>query len=152
MENFFNWISKPIPKDEVIVWFNVHNMNYEKIEVFGDIFKSLNQIIIDTYLGEENSETKITISDEDKKNHFDWCWKKMVEDFAKEKIIILDKGQHRDYFEGFFMDTFYNPKEKNISKAIPNFLYDIFDMDKTFSKSDLDLLTELYSLLDKNVI
>jgi len=39
MENFFNWMSKPVPPDEVIVWFNVHNMNYEKIELCGDIFK-----------------------------------------------------------------------------------------------------------------
>ena len=27
----------------------------------------------------------------------------------------------------------------------------IFDMDKSFSKSDLDLLTEFYELLDKNI-
>jgi len=32
MENFFNWISKPIPEDELIIWLNIHNMNYEKIK------------------------------------------------------------------------------------------------------------------------
>ena len=53
MENFFNWLSKPIPKDEIITWLNVHNMYYERIELYGDIFKSLNQIIIDTYLGSD---------------------------------------------------------------------------------------------------
>ena len=151
MENFFNWMTKPVPKDEVIIWFNIHNMNYEKIELYGDIFKSLNHIISDTYLGNEDSETKIVISDEDKKSHFDWCWKKMIDSFNKENVLISEKGQHRDYLEGFFIDTFYSPKEKNISKAIPNFLFEIFDMDKVFSKSDLDLLTELYSLLEKNV-
>jgi hypothetical protein len=40
MENFFNWMSKVIPNDEVIIWFNIHNMHYEKIELYGDIFKS----------------------------------------------------------------------------------------------------------------
>ena len=44
MENFFNWMAKPLPKDEIIIWFNIHNMTYEKIELYGDIFKSLNQI------------------------------------------------------------------------------------------------------------
>ena len=39
MENFFNWMSKPIPREDIIIWFNVHNMSYEKIELFGDIFK-----------------------------------------------------------------------------------------------------------------
>jgi hypothetical protein len=55
-------MSKPIPKEEVVVWFNVHNMTYEKIELYGDIFESLNFIITDTYLGENISETKILMS------------------------------------------------------------------------------------------
>ena len=108
MENFFNWMSKPIPQDEVIIWFNVHNMNYERIELYGDIFKSLNYIIIDTYMGEETSETKISLSQEDKESHFEWCWNKMIEDFKKENIIIKHGGEHKEYFRSFFFDTFYN--------------------------------------------
>jgi hypothetical protein len=61
MENFFNWMTKPIPQDEVIIWFNIHNMTYEKIELYGDIAKSLTKIVMDTYLGESVSETKIMI-------------------------------------------------------------------------------------------
>ena len=76
MENFFKWIGKLVPREEVIVWFNVHNMNYEKIELYGDIFKSFSIIIHDTYLGEDNFETKILLTPEDKIAHFDWCWKK----------------------------------------------------------------------------
>ena len=87
MENFFNWMSKPVPKEEVVVWFNVHNMTYEKIELYGDIFKSLNFIITDTYLGENVLETKILMSEEDNALHFNWCWNKLLEDFKKENII-----------------------------------------------------------------
>ena len=76
MENFFNWITKPLPKDEIIIWFNIHNMTYEKIELYGDFFKSLNQIIMDTYLGDSISETKISLSPEDNLSHFKWCWNK----------------------------------------------------------------------------
>ena len=61
MENFFNWMTKPIPQEEVIIWFNIHNMIYEKIELYGDIAKSLTIIINETYLGEDISETKITL-------------------------------------------------------------------------------------------
>ena len=151
MENFFNWMSKPIPKDEVIIWFNVHNMNYERIELYGDIFKSLNYIIIDTYMGEETNETKISLSQEDKELHFEWCWNKMIEDFRKENIIIKHGGEHKDYYRSFFFDTFYNQTERNVKDAIPNFLVDVFDVDKPFSKSDLDILTELYKLMEKNI-
>ena len=151
MENFFNWMSKPIPKDEVIIWFNVHNMNYERIELYGDIFKSLNHIILDTYMGDETSETKISLSQEDKDLHFEWCWNRMVDDFRKENIIIKHGGEHKEYFKSFFSDTFYNQPEKNVKESIPNFLFEVFDVEKPFSKSDLDILTELYKLMEKNI-
>ena len=151
MENFFNWMSKPVPKDEVIIWFNVHNMNYEKIELFGDIFKSLNQIVLDTYMGDDIKETKISMTREDKELHFEWCWKKTIDNFMKEGIEINPEGEHKNYFKGFYLDTFYNPDEKNVRDAIPTFVYDVFDVDKQFTKSDLDILTELYKLLEKNI-
>lgn len=150
MENFFNWMAKPLPKDEIIIWFNIHNMTYEKIELYGDVFKSLNHIILDTYLGDDISETKITLSDEDKESHFDWCWKKVIDDFRRENIIIKYDGEHKDYFKSFYMETFYNQNEVKIKNSIPKFLSDIFDVTMTYSKSDLDLLTELYKLIEKN--
>ena len=150
MENFFNWITKPLPKDEIIIWFNIHNMTYEKIELYGDFFKSLNQIIMDTYLGDSISETKISLSPEDNLLHFKWCWNKTIGNFKKENIKIKTDGEHKDYFQSFFMDTFYNQNESNLKKSIPKFLNEIFEIGITYSKSDLDLLTELYKLIEKN--
>ena len=150
MENFFNWMTKPVPKEEIILWFNIHNMTYEKIELCGDFFKSLNQIIMDTYLGDSTSETKISLSNKDNLSHFEWCWTKVIENFKKENIIIKSDGEHKDYFQSFFMDTFYNQTESNLKKSIPKFLNEIFEIGITYSKSDLDLLTELYKLIEKN--
>ena len=151
MENFVNWMVKPIPSEEVDIWFNVNNMNYEKIELYGDIFKSLNFVITDTYLGQDGLETKIIMSDEDNLSHFTWCWNKVIEDFKKENIEIKHKGGHKDYLESFFLDSFYNQKENNIKTVIPHFINEVFDVEKPFSKSDLDILTELYKLMEKNI-
>ena len=151
MENFFDWMAKPIPKEEVIIWFNVHNMIYEKIELYGDIFKSLNTIIVDTYLGDSNNETKINLSEEDKLSHFDWCWKKMVKDFERENVNIKFNGDHKEYYLSFFMDSFYNQREKKVKESISRFLNEIFDVNMVYSKPDLDLLTELYKLMEKNM-
>jgi hypothetical protein len=154
MENFFNWIAKPLPNDEVVIWFNVHNMIYEKIELYGDIFKSLNCVITDTYMGDSNGdspETKIVMSPDDKKSHFDWCWGKMVENFQKENIIITIDGDHKDYLKSFYMDTFYHQTQKNVKDSVPVFLNEIFNMSKPFSKSDLDMITEIYKMMEKNV-
>jgi hypothetical protein len=151
MENFFDWMAKPIPKDEVLIWFNVHNMIYEKIELYGDIFKSLNTIIVDTYLGDSSSETKINLSEDDKLSHFDWCWKKMVKDFERENVNIKFNGDHKEYFQSFFMDSFYNQRENRIRESISRFLNEIFDVNMVYSRPDLDLLTELYKLMEKNM-
>jgi hypothetical protein len=154
MENFFNWIAKPLPNDEVVIWFNVHNMIYEKIELYGDIFKSLNYVITDTYMGDSNGdspETKIVMSPEDKQSHFDWCWGKMVENFHKENITITIDGDHKDYLKSFYMDTFYHQTQKNVKDSVPVFLNEIFNMSKPFSKSDLDMITEIYKMMEKNV-
>jgi len=143
-------MTKPLPKDEIIIWFNIHNMTYEKIELYGDFFKSLNHIIMDTYLGDNTSETKISLSNEDNVSHFEWCWNKVIENFKRENIIIKSYGEHKDYFQSFFMDTFYAQTENNLKKSIPKFLDEIFEVGMTYSKSDLDLLTELYKLIEKN--
>jgi len=154
MENFFNWIAKPLPNDEVVTWFNVHNMIYEKIELYGDIFKSLNYVITDTNMGDSNGdsiETKIVMSPDDKQSHFDWCWGKMIQNFQKENITITIDGEHKDYLKSFYMDTFYHQTQKNVKDSVPVFLNEIFNMSKPFSKSDLDMITEIYKMMEKNV-
>ena len=153
MENFFNYITKTINPEEVDIWFRVNNIYPEKLELFSDFTHSLNLLIIETYLGEEDDsvETKIKLTEEDNKNHFEWCWNKMLEDFRKENIIIKHGGEHKEYFKSFFFDTFYNQTEKNVKESIPNFLFEVFDVEKPFSKSDLDILTELYKLMEKNI-
>ena len=152
MENFFNWMSKTIPKDEVLIWFNVHNMNFEKIELYGDIFKSLNRIITDTYMGDVEGETKIYLSQDDKEKHFEWCWGKLLKDFQSENVLIKEEGDHKDYFREFFLDSYYNQNQNNVKLSIPQFLEDVFNVEKDFSKSDLDIMTELYKLIEKNLI
>ena len=151
MENFFNWMSKPIPQEDVIIWINVHNLNYEKIELYGDFSKSLNQIVSDTYLGDDGSETRIEMSEEDKSSHFDWCWNKLINDQKKENFTFKLEGKHKDYFKNFFIDTFYNDKEKKVKDSIMYFLDDVFNLDTNFTKSDLEILTEIYNLMEKNI-
>jgi len=151
MENFFNWVSKPVPKEEVIVWFNINNINYEKVELYGDFFKSLNMKVTDTFFEEDHYETKINLSEQNKKEHFEWCWIKTIEDFSKENILFNAVGEHKNYFEKFFFDTFYNQNQKNIKEAIPSFLEEVFNLDKPCSKSDLEIITEIYKLMEKNI-
>jgi len=152
MENFFNYISKPLQPEDVDVWFRVNNIIPEKLELYSDFTHSLNDLINVTYLGEnEINETKIILTEDDTKNHFEWCWNKVITNFSKESINFDKKGEHFDYFESFFMETFYNQKDIKVKSSIGFFFKDLFNYEKTFTKSDLDMVTTIYKLLDKQL-
>ena len=153
MENFFNYITKPLNPEDVGLWFRINNVIPEKLELFSDFSQSLNLIICETYLGEElkSNETKITLSNEDNEKHFSWCWNKTIDNFKKENLTFENNGEHYEYFKSFFEEIFYNQKEKVVRDSINNFFNDLFDLNKPFTKSDLDMISAIYKLLDKNL-
>lgn len=138
--------------DDVDVWFRVNNIIPEKMDLYYDFSFSLYFLVLETYLGEEKSnETKVTLSDNDKTKHFDWCWNKTIGNFKKEEITFNLKGDHYEYFLSFFTEIFYNQKESRIKDSIGTFFNDLFDRKKPFTKSDLDMISSIYKSLDKNM-
>lgn len=151
MENFFNYVSKPVSQEDVAIWFKMNNILPEKMELYYDFVISLYELILDTYLGDDmDSETKVTITDEDNIKHFNWCWIKTVENFQKEEIVVGDTGEHHQYFEALFLEIFYNQTDVAIRKAIKSFFTDLFSLNNEFSQSDLDMVTTIYKNMDKN--
>ena len=52
----------------------------------------------------------------------------------------------------YYEDLFYNPDNKTISENINKFFDELFDEKKVYTKSDLDMLTDIYKILNKNLI
>lgn len=152
MENFFKWLSVPIDRGELEIYFNMNNIIREKVDLFCDIVKTLNIIIEETYLGGDvHNEVNISYNNDDKSKHFDWCWVKTIDSFKKENIILNENGDHKDYLKKFYIEIFYD-KNNNIENVnISKFITELFNIDAEFSKADLEILTELYKVLDKNV-
>lgn len=146
MENFFSWHTKPISDDELEVLLNINNIIKEKVELYGDFSIALYRLIVDTSLEDDTFK----IDDEDRLKHYNWCWKKNIDNFAKENIHFNIEGPHYEYFKEFFYDSFYNQKSHEIKESIPEFLIDIFNLNKIFTKSDLDMLVDIYKTLDTN--
>jgi len=152
MENFFNYLSKNLDQDEVDIWFNANNIIPEKLELYYDFTISLYNLLTDTYLGENvDNETKVTLSEEDNQKHFDWCWKKTVDNFSKEGLEFNQNGDHYDYFKSFFDEIYYKQDNKNIKDSIGKFFSDVFDREKPFTRSDMDMIYTIYKSLDKNL-
>jgi hypothetical protein len=153
MENFFNYIAKPVDFDDVEIWFRANNITYEKLELFSDFSLSLYYLMFTTYLGMDtnSNETKIVLTDDDDEKHFEWCWNKVLSNFKKESIEFTPNGEHYDYYLSFFKDTFYNKKENKLRDSIGEFFKDLFDIEKPFTKSDLDMILSMYKLLEKSI-
>lgn len=153
MENLFNYISKQVDPEEVDIWFKINNIIPEKLELYYDFCHSLYLLIISTYLGDDdNKETNIQMTEEDNLKHFVWCWNKNIENFSKENILFELEGDHFKYFYTFFLDIFYNQKEKKIKSSIEFFFHDLFSREKPFTQIDLDLIYNIYKSLDKNLL
>ena len=154
MENFFAYITVPVPDDEAEVWFNVHNMIIEKRQMYGDLCLSLFKLVEDTYLGNESDSTtnRIILSQEEKDAHFDWCWKKTIENFEKENVRFKVQGDHKTYMKEFLDEIFYDQKEEQIIDNIHEFMISLFDEEKSFTKSDLTIMTEIYKVFEKNIL
>jgi len=154
MENFFNYLSKPIPSEEVDLWFRINNIIPEKLELFYDFSQSLNLLINETYLGQFDkiNETKINLSEEDNIKHFTWCFIKIISNYEKEGIVFKKEGNHFDYFKSFFLEIFYNQKDEKIRNSVKDFFIQLFEIEKTFSKSDLDMISVIYKILNENMI
>ena len=145
-EEFLNYVTKQISPEHMRVWVKVNNINTEKIELFFDFINSLFYLIEETYLGDY-----VIITDEQKEGHFSWCWDKIIDNFKEENIHFKNKGEHYTYFFNFFYEGFYkNEVDEKVSK-LKNFLDGLFKLHKVKTESELDMLIEMYRILENNL-
>jgi hypothetical protein len=145
-EKHFEFISSENYKHQVDVWYKVYNISREKTELFHDFLMSLYELIDTTYLGSD-----VIITEENQKSHFDWCWNKTIINFTKEKIFFKEKGSHYQYLWTFFYEAYYFNKSEDEDVKIPEYFYKLFDFNYQKSRSELDILTEFYKILEQNL-
>jgi hypothetical protein len=155
MEFFFNWMAKPLNPEDVDAWFRANNIIPEYSELFKDFCFSLLFLIKDTYLGDshgDSKETKIGLTSEEKKQHFEWCWNTTLKNFEKENILFEFKQDDYDYFESFFFEVFYEQTDFKVRGAIQDFIGQLFTRNRAFAKSDLEMFTDVYKVLERSLV
>jgi hypothetical protein len=153
MDNFFNYITKPLNPEHVDRWFRVNNIIPEKLELYYDFSLSLYYLVSTTYLGDDDSfnDTKVKMSDKDNEDHFKWCWNKIISNFLKENITFNEEGEHFIYFKNLFEEIYYDKKSQIPRNSVEVFFNDIFNREKSYTQVDLDLIYNIYKSLDKNL-
>lgn len=129
--------------DKFDIWRKSNNIGREKLELFHDFVISLDTLIETTYLGSE-----VIDDDEKVRDHFDWCWNKVIDNFDKEKIFFKRRGTHYAYFFSFFQGAFYD-KDLTYSESKSHF-ENMFDIMTEKSDIYLELLLDLYKILELN--
>ena len=145
-ESYLDFVSSENYKQQIDVWYRAYNISREKTELFYDFLISLHDLIDETYLGAD-----VIMTTEDQINHFTWCWDKTIESFNKEKISFKERGNAYKYLWNFYSEAYYYTKNSESIIRIPEYFYILFDFVHKKTRSELDMLTELYKLLEQNL-
>ena len=88
---------------------------------------------------------------EQKKDHFRWCWNKTIENFQKENIDFKFNNNDSEFFESFFFEVFYDQPDKEIKDNINKFFKELFDIRSKKTKSDIEIFTDIYKVLERSM-
>ena len=120
------------------------NMDVDYDGMVERIKDELYEIIDETYLGPD-----VIITELQQKQHFEWCWKKNIHTFDKESIYFKESGQHYVYMWNFFNEAYY--MNDNTQNRIKEYFRRLFQFDYKKTRSELDMLTEIYKILESNI-
>ena len=145
-EEFYNYITEPVTVEDMRLWVRHKNIDVDKAELFYDFIDSLHTIINETFLCDD-----VTTNEEDKQKHFNWCWNKTIDNFKEENIIFNTEGKHYSYFWNLFYESYYTDKDKRDVDNINNYFLILTKLHILKTKSELDMLSDMYILLDSNL-
>ena len=150
MENFtyLDWNSnnnEELTEFDILKSFNSYNVIKERIELYKDFTKNLLYYINDTYLGQEYIKTE-----KDIRNHFTWCYGKVLEEFYDEEIDFYGNDDLFNYFYEYYKDQFYKiKKSSNVLQYFMKFWDKIFDYKNSKkNRREFEVLLELYEIFD----
>jgi hypothetical protein len=145
-ESYLEFIASENYKQQIDIWYRAYNINIEKTEFFYDFLISLYNLIEETYLGPDAIKTM-----DDQMKHFTWCWDKTLDHFSQEKIYFKERGDAYEYFWNFYLEAYYYTQNLDNEVKISEYFHILFDFTHRKTRSELDMLTEIYKLLEQNL-
>lgn len=87
-------------------------IKYEITELYGDYIHSLILLITETYLGDDITP------DNQRINHFKWCWDKNISNFKEEGINFKDTKESYYYFLSLMVNSFYSVDKNDYEELV----------------------------------
>lgn len=148
-QEFLSYITNPLSKTSIELLYSSNYIMFEKCDLYRDFVVSLSNLIFDTYMGDS-----IT-NDEQRLNHFKWCWNRTIKNFEIEGIYFGENPELFDYFLNFMVEVYYSVDEKNsdtnINHNIIKLWKYIFNYKIVKTRSDVDTFIDVYQMFEKSM-
>lgn len=120
----------------------------DRVEIYRDFALNLMNYIHDYYIDRESLS-----EDQDIKNHFNWCFKKVCDEFLKEGLDFTKNEELNEYYYTYYYHQFYTTNDnQDISlNHFEKFWKNIFEIDKQKNKNLINILIEIYNIYDKSI-
>lgn len=120
----------------------------DRVEIYKDFAINLLHYIHHYYLD------KNTLSDDvDIKNHYNWCFNKVCNEFKEENIDFSANDELREYYYSYYYHRFYktdNTQDTSVT-YYEKFWKSVFEIEKQKNKNVINILIELYNIYDKSI-
>jgi hypothetical protein len=100
---------------------------------------------------ENSNDTKVGMTEQQKKDHLKWCWEKTISNFQKENVLFFFNEKDTIFLKDLFYDVFYNQNDKKGQENAFDFFVQIFGYESKKSKSDIEIFTDIYKTLERSL-
>lgn len=120
----------------------------DRVEIYKDFAINLLYYIYNFYIDKETLS-----ADEDIKNHYNWCFKKVCDEFKLEGINFDNNNELKEYYYAYYYHQFYKVKNNQDCSLeyYEKFWKNIFEIDKQKNKNIINILIEIYNIYDKSI-
>lgn len=148
LRRFLSYINNPLSNDSISLLYDAHNVIYEKCDLFSDFTETLMTLMFRTYLGDD-----CYLTENDKVNHFKWCWESTVNGFEKEGIYFGEDINLFDYYLNFAIEIYYTTKDKTeaLNNNVVRLWKNTFNYRLTKTRSEVESFLEVYKMFDKTL-
>jgi hypothetical protein len=136
-----------ISEDKLYSLYINDNLSYDKMVLFSDFTQSLFVLIFNTFMGDD------VTNDDDKINHFKWCWDKNIENFKLEEIIFHTNVGAYNFFLDFILESYYDVEDKDLKEHLPiairTMWLTLYNLGFDKTKYEWNTLIKSYRIMDE---
>ena len=122
----------------------------DRVELYKDFALNLLYYINEYYIDYQTINTDVDI-----RNHFNFCYNKVCDEFLLENIDFKKNKELREYFYTYYYHQFYlaqNNSKQDISLSyFEKFWNGIFEVEKQKNKNMINILIEAYNIFDRSI-